>query len=50
MDSQEKELREKIRPIMENMVFQLVCEKPESPVNFLNNFVIKNFKIHRPCL
>ena len=32
MDSVEKELREQIRPIMENMVFQLVCEKPENPV------------------
>jgi hypothetical protein len=33
MDSSERELREKIRPVMENMVFQLVCEKPENPVN-----------------
>lgn len=31
----EKELREKIRPIMENMVFQLVCEKPDNAVNIL---------------
>lgn len=42
MDSQEKELREKIRPIMENMVFQLVCEKPESPVQLLIK-LLKNF-------
>ena len=44
MDSQEKELREKIRPIMENMVFQLVCEKPESPVQLLINYY-KKFKL-----
>jgi hypothetical protein len=28
----EKELRERIKPIMENMVYNLVCEKPENPV------------------
>lgn len=28
----EKELRDKIRPIMENMVFQLVCDKPDDAV------------------
>jgi hypothetical protein len=33
MDSKEQELRDKIRPIMEGMVFQLVCDKPENPVN-----------------
>lgn len=44
MDSQEKELREKIRPIMENMVFQLVCEKPESPVQLLIKLLI-NFNL-----
>jgi len=34
MDDQEKQLRDKIRPVMENMVFQLVCEKPENPVKY----------------
>ncbi len=32
MDPKEKELREKIKPIMESMVFQLVCERPDNAV------------------
>lgn len=32
MDPVEQELREKIKPIMESMVFQLVMDKPENPV------------------
>jgi hypothetical protein len=32
MDIKEKELREKIKPIMETMVFNLVCERPDNPV------------------
>lgn len=35
MDSVETELREKIRPVMESMVFQLVCEKPNDPVGII---------------
>lgn len=31
MDS-DKEIKEKIRPVMESMVFDLVCDKPENPV------------------
>jgi hypothetical protein len=37
MDPVEQELREKIKPIMENMVFQLVMDKPENPVNLKFN-------------
>jgi len=29
----ELELKESIRPVMEAMVFQLVTDKPEDPVN-----------------
>jgi hypothetical protein len=29
----ERELRDKIRPILEEMIFQLVIEKPENVVN-----------------
>jgi hypothetical protein len=36
MDPKEKELREKIKPIMESMVYQLVCERPDNPVGIFN--------------
>ena len=39
MDSKEQELRDKIRPIMEGMVFQLVCDKPENPVHNVSNLI-----------
>jgi hypothetical protein len=32
MNFNENELREKIRPIMETMVFDLVCNRPANPV------------------
>lgn len=34
MDTNEKELRDKIKPIMESMVFQLLCERPDKPVYY----------------
>lgn len=35
----ESQLREKIRPIMEAMVYQLVCERPDNTVNKIINFL-----------
>jgi hypothetical protein len=32
----EIEIRNKIRPIMEYMIFQLAYDKPENPVNIQN--------------
>ena len=34
-------LETKIKPIMENLMFQLVCEKPEDPVEFMINWIQK---------
>jgi hypothetical protein len=41
----DKELREQIRPVMEQMVYQLVCEKPSNPVRrkiFITNTISGN--------
>ena len=40
MDKQEY-LETKIKPIFENLVFQIVCEKPENPVDFMINWLQK---------
>ena len=40
MDRQEY-LETKIKPIFENLVFQIVCEKPENPVDFMINWLQK---------
>lgn len=32
MDNVEKQLKENIKPIIENMVYQLVSKKPANPV------------------
>ena len=34
MDKQEY-LDTKIKPIFENLIFQIICEKPENPVDFM---------------
>jgi len=34
-------LKEKIKPIMENMIFNLVCEKPENPALFMITWLQK---------
>ena len=41
MDSKERALRDKIRPVMEDMVLQLVCDKPENPALFMINWLQK---------
>ena len=54
MDPVEQELREKIKPIMQNMVFQLLMDKPENPVRIKLNrlgtlhdqLVTKKWRIH----
>ena len=40
MDKQEY-LDTKIKPIFENLIFQIVCEKPENPVDFMINWLQK---------
>lgn len=37
MDQTEKELREVVKPIIEDLVYQLVCLKPENSVIFFPN-------------
>ena len=34
-------LEKKVKPIMENLMFQLVCEKPDDPVEFMINWIQK---------
>jgi hypothetical protein len=33
----DKALRDKIRPVMENMIYDLACEKPGNVVNIIFN-------------
>ena len=40
MDKQEY-LDTKIEPIFENLVFQIICEKPENPVDFMITWLQK---------
>ena len=40
MDKQEY-LEKKIKPIMENLIFQLVCEKPSEPEKFMIDWLQK---------
>ena len=40
MDKQEY-LETKVKPIIENLVFQMICEKPENPVDFMVNWLQK---------
>ena len=40
MEKQEY-LETKVKPIMENLIFQLICEKPENPVDFMVNWIKK---------
>lgn len=40
MDRQEY-LEVKIKPLMEKLIFQLVCERPEEPVSFMINWIQK---------
>ena len=40
MDKQEY-LETKIKPIFENLVFQIICEKPENPVDFMITWLQK---------
>ena len=40
MDKQEY-LETKIKPIFENLVFQIICEKPEKPIDFMINWLQK---------
>jgi len=41
MTSIETELKEKIRPIMEQLVYQLVLERPDCPVNYMIDYLQK---------
>ena len=41
MTSNETVLKEKIRPIMEQLVYQLVLERPDSPVNYMIDYLQK---------
>ena len=40
MDRQEY-LDSKIKPIFENLIFQIICEKPEKPVDFMITWLQK---------
>ena len=40
MDKQEY-LDTKIKPIFENLIFQIICEKPENPVDFMITWLQK---------
>ena len=40
MDKQEY-LETKVKPIIENLIFQLICERPENPVDFMVNWLQK---------
>ena len=40
MDKQEY-LDNKVKPILENLVFQIICEKPEKPIDFMINWLQK---------
>ena len=40
MDKQEY-LEMQIKPIIENLVFQILCEKPDNPVEFMVNWLQK---------
>lgn len=40
MDKQEY-LETKVKPIIENLIFQLICERPEKPVDFMVNWLQK---------
>lgn len=40
MDKQEY-LETKIKPIFENLIFQIICEKPDNPVDFMINWLQK---------
>lgn len=42
MDQQsEKELRDKVKPLIEELVYQLVCTKPENSVDFMIKYLQK---------
>jgi cAMP-dependent protein kinase regulator len=41
MTSNETVLKEKIRPIMEQLVYQLVLERPDCPVNYMIDYLQK---------
>ena len=40
MDKQEY-LETKVKPIIENLIFQLICERPDNPVEFMVNWLQK---------
>ncbi len=40
MDKQEY-LETKVKPIIENLIFQLICERPDNPVDFMVNWLQK---------
>ena len=40
MDKQEY-LDNKVKLILENLVFQIICEKPEKPIDFMINWLQK---------
>ena len=39
--NKQKKKKKKVKPIMENLMFQLVCEKPDDPVEFMINWIQK---------
>lgn len=42
MDQQsEKELRDRVKPLIEELVYQLVCTKPENSVDFMIKYLQK---------
>lgn len=41
MSNDEQALKEKIRPVMEDLVYTLVSEKPEDPVEYMINYLEK---------
>ena len=40
MDKQEY-LETKVKPIIENLIFQLICERPDNPADFMVNWLQK---------
>ena len=40
MDKQEY-LEMQVKPIVENLIFQMLCEKPQNPIDFMVNWLQK---------
>ena len=39
--SKQEYLETKVKPILENLIFQIICEKPNNPVEFMVDWLEK---------